>query len=104
VARELILTGEPIGPVRAHQVGFVNVLTEPGEALAAAIALGQRIAANAPVAVQACLSAINGLAKGADDVGWGATQEAMRAIAASADITEGVTAFFERRPPVWTGR
>jgi len=69
-----------------------------------AIALGQRIAANAPVAVQACLAAVNGLTRTSDDLGWGATQEATRAIAASTDLTEGVTAFFERRPPVWTGR
>jgi enoyl-CoA hydratase/carnithine racemase len=104
VARELILTGEPIGAARAYQVGFVNVLTEPGHALAGAVALAQRIAANAPVAVQACLTAVNGLARITEDVGWGATEEATRAIAASADVTEGVTAFFERRPPVWTGR
>jgi len=104
LARELILTGEPIGPERAHQVGFVNVLTEPGQALAEAVALAHRITANAPVAVQACLGAVNGLARASDHVGWGATEEAVRTIAASADLAEGVTAFFERRPPVWTGR
>jgi enoyl-CoA hydratase len=103
VARELILTGEPIGPERAYQVGFVNVLTEPGQALAGAIALGQRIVLNAPVAVQACLSAVNGLARASEGAGWEATQKATRTIVGSADLAEGMTAFFERRPPVWTG-
>jgi enoyl-CoA hydratase len=103
VARELILTGEPIGPERAHQVGFVNVLTEPGQALAGAIALAQRIVANAPVAVQACLAAVNGLARASEEAGWEATQEATRSIVGSADLAEGMTAFFERRPPAWTG-
>lgn len=104
LARELILTGEPIGPERAYQVGFVNVVTEPGQALAEAVALAQRISANAPVAVQACLAAVNDLARASDDAGWGATQEATRQIVGSADVTEGMTAFFERRPPMWTGQ
>jgi enoyl-CoA hydratase len=103
LARELILTGEPIGPERAYQVGFVNVVTEPGQALAGAVGLAQRISASAPVAVQACLAAVNGLARSSDDAGWGATQDATRAIVGSADLTEGMNAFFERRPPVWTG-
>ena len=103
LARELILTGEPIGPERAYQVGFVNVVTEPGQALAGAVRLAQRISASAPVAVQACLAAVNGLARSSDDAGWGATQDAMRAIVGSTDLAEGMNAFFERRPPVWTG-
>ena len=104
LARELILTGEPISPERAYQVGFVNVLTEPGQALAGALGLAERISANAPGSVQACLAAVNGLVRSSDDVGWEATQNATRAIVGSADLTEGMTAFFERRPPVWTGR
>jgi enoyl-CoA hydratase/carnithine racemase len=103
LARELILTGEPIGPERAYQVGFVNLLTEPGQALAGALGLAQRISANAPGSVQACLAAVNGLVRSSDDAGWDATQNATRAIVGSADLTEGMTAFFERRPPVWTG-
>jgi enoyl-CoA hydratase len=104
LARELILTGEPIGPERAYQVGFVNVVTEPGQALAGAVGLAQRISASAPVAVQACLVAVNGLARSSDDAGWGASEDATRAIVGSADLAEGMSAFFERRPPVWTGR
>lgn len=103
LARELILTGEPIGPERAFQVGFVNVVTEPGQALAGAVGLAQRISASAPVAVQACLAAVNGLARSSDDAGWGATQDATKAIVDSADLAEGMAAFFERRSPVWTG-
>ena len=104
LARQLILTGEPIGPERAYQVGFVNVVTEPGQALAGAVGLAQRICASAPVAVQACLAAVNGLARSSEDDGWEATRGATRAIVGSADLDEGMRAFFERRPPVWTGR
>ncbi len=104
LARELILTGEPIEPARAHAVGFVNVLTEPGQALAGAMELAQRIGANSPVSVQACLAAVNGLVRAADEAGWDATRRAIATMVESDDVREGLAAFFEKRPPEWTGR
>ncbi len=104
VARELILTGDPIDAARAHAAGFVNVLAEPGHAVSAALALADRICANSPVAVQACLGAINELMNADDDMGWSATGAALDAIRDSDDAREGVTAFLEKRRPVWQGR
>jgi enoyl-CoA hydratase/carnithine racemase len=104
LARELILTGEAIEPARAHAVGFVNVVTEPGQAVAGAVELAQRISVNSPVSVQACLAAINGLARVGDEAGWDATAQAMADISGSDDVGEGMAAFFEKRAPVWTGR
>ena len=46
-----MLTGEPITAERAYAAGLVNVLTEPGGALEAAVALAERVCANAPVAL-----------------------------------------------------
>lgn len=104
LARELLLTGEPIGADRAYAAGLVNVVTEPGAAVAAAIALGMRICANAPVAVQASLVAVNKWQAAADEFGWQVTAEALAAIGASRDRKEGIAAFLEKRPPHWTGR
>src|SRR3954470_14348602 len=53
VAMELALTGDPIDAERAHALGLVNVLTEPGGAVDGALALAERIAVNAPLAVRA---------------------------------------------------
>ena len=50
---ELALTGENLPAERAHALGMVNVLAEPGGALDAAIALAERITANGPLAVAA---------------------------------------------------
>jgi enoyl-CoA hydratase len=104
LARELLLTGAPIDADRGYAVGLVNQVTEPGEAVAAAVALGERICANAPVAVQATLVAANRWLAAADEFGWQVTADAVAAIRASHDYREGVTAFLEKRPPRWTGR
>ncbi|HEX4176524.1 MAG TPA: enoyl-CoA hydratase-related protein [Acidimicrobiales bacterium] len=104
VARQLILTGRPIDAARAYEVGFVNVLTEPGQALNEAVRLAQEICENAPVSVQSCLAAVNALAGADDDLGWEHTGTALSAASSSADAREGVRSFLEKRPPVWTGR
>jgi len=104
LAREMILTGDPIDATRAHQAGLVNQLTEPGEAVAAAIALAERIAANGPLAVQACLRAVNDYVGDDDAAGWAATDAAKAVALPSDDAAEGVKAFFEKRPPEWRGR
>jgi enoyl-CoA hydratase/carnithine racemase len=104
LARELLLTGEPIGADRGYAAGLVNVVTEPGGAVAAAVALGTRICANAPVAVQASLVAVNRWLAAAEQFGWQVTADALATIGASRDYQEGIAAFLEKRSPNWTGR
>jgi enoyl-CoA hydratase/carnithine racemase len=104
VARQLILTGRPIDARRAFEVGFVNVLTDPGAALEGAVHLAQEICGNAPLSVQACLAAVNAIVGTEDELGWQQTGEALRSAARTADAREGVAAFLEKRPPLWTGR
>ncbi|MBV9041860.1 MAG: enoyl-CoA hydratase/isomerase family protein [Acidimicrobiia bacterium] len=104
LARELVLTGEPIDVDRAHAAGFVNVVAAPSEALSAALELAARICKNAPLSVQSCLRAINEAARRFDAEGWAATTEAGRSLVDTADMQEGIRAFLEKRPPRWTGR
>jgi enoyl-CoA hydratase/carnithine racemase len=104
LARQLILTGHPIEAQRAYEVGLVNVLTAPGKALLEAETLARQICTNAPVSVQACLSAVNDIVAADDQFGWEQTERALTSAARSADAREGVAAFLEKRPPVWTGR
>jgi enoyl-CoA hydratase len=104
LARELILTGDPIDAERAHHAGLVNVLTDAGGAVAGALALAERIAANGPLAVQSCLRAINDYVADDDPAGWSATEAAKAVALPSDDAAEGVAAFFEKRPPRWRGR
>ena len=104
LARELILTGAPIDAARGYAAGFVNLVTEPGGAVEAAVDLANRICRNAPLSVQACLSAVNELLAAEDAQGWAATRQAMASLAGTHDSGEGVRAFLEKRQPVWTGR
>src|SRR5437870_12238631 len=52
VALEIALTGDPIDADRAYNLGLVNELVDPGQALDKAVALAERICANAPLAVR----------------------------------------------------
>ena len=101
---ELTLTGDPIDAARAHHFGLVNRLVEPGEALDAAIALAEQICANAPVAVRESRKIVLEATNAPDDVGWKMSAEGMGVAMSSEDFSEGLTAFIEKRPPVWKGR
>lgn len=103
LAREMILTGVPMSAERLQAAGVVNVVTDAGGALAAALSLAGQICTNAPLAVQACLTAVNSLVGSEADAGWSATESALAAISGTADQREGVLAFFEKRQPAWVG-
>jgi enoyl-CoA hydratase/carnithine racemase len=104
VAREMLLTGEYLSAERAERLGFVNVLTEPGEALGGALTLAEKICANAPVAVREALGIINHEVAGDETSSWQRSHAAHARILTTEDVKEGIAAFFERRPPRWTGR
>ncbi len=104
VAREMVLTGDTLSPERAHSLGLVNVITEPGGAVAGALALAARIEAVGPVGARASLRALEHTVAERDALGWEATSEATAAISGSDDVREGLLAFFEKREPRWTGR
>jgi len=104
VANEMLLTGDPIDAERAERLGLVNRVTEPGDALAVAIALAARICENGPVAVRETMTFLTRLSTAYEQHGWELTELAEQVIYTSDDTREGVTAFFEKRPPQWTGR
>jgi enoyl-CoA hydratase len=104
VAKELLIAGAELSAERAHSLGLVNRVTEPGHALEGALALAAEICASSPVAVRATLRALAAQTDEQDVRGWAATLAAVETVAGSADLEEGVAAFLARRPPRWQGR
>ena len=103
VAMELALTGDNLPAVRAHELGLVNVLAEPGGALDAAIALAEKITANGPLAVAATKRIIVESRNWSPDEQWKEQIKILMPVFASKDATEGAVAFAEKRAPKWTG-
>ena len=109
VAMEMVLTGDRITAKRAHELGFVNVLVEPGAdanaaALEAALALAARITVNAPVAVREAACVVRAATLASDEEAWELSQKAMHTLVQTEDFFEGPRAFVEKRAPVWTGK
>ena len=104
VAMELALTGDPIDAERGYELGLVNRLAEPGQAVEAALALAEAIAANGPLALAATKRILT------ESVDWSAAEffalqeEITGPVMASEDAREGATAFAEKRAPAWLGR
>lgn len=104
VAVELALTGDPITAERAHQLGLINRLAEPGGALDCALELADVIAANGPLALQATKQILLESADWPDQEFFARQARIADPVFASEDAREGATAFAERREPVWKGQ
>ncbi|MFZ0834765.1 MAG: enoyl-CoA hydratase/isomerase family protein [Mycobacterium sp.] len=103
-AMELLLTGKPMSAERAHEVGLVWKVVEPGELQAEARAWARTLTEAAPLAQRATKE----VAWRAADMGWVESVrfgETMRkVVAATDDVAEGLRAWHEKRKPDWQAR
>jgi len=100
-ALEMLLTGDPIDAATAAAWGLVNHVAPPEELDAAVDALAARICRSSPTVVglgkrafyaQDCLT---------EGDAYSVASPVMSANAALPEAREGITAFLEKRPPVW---
>ena len=103
-AMEMAITADPITAEEAYNYGLVARLTEKGGAVEGALALAERVAQNAPLAVAASKKIIEATTQGlTEEELWALNTELQIPVFTSNDAREGPVAFAEKRPPNWTG-
>jgi len=103
-AAEIFFVGEDLDSTRLLELGLVREVVAQEELLPEAVALGERIAANAPLAVRA---AKRMLRYGAEEPFEAHVQRVflqLLPLFATKDFSEGVSSFLEKRPPRFEGR
>ena len=103
VAMEMSLTGDPISAEEAKQYGLVSTVVPQEQVLDEAVALAERIAANAPLSIAASKQMIRNSAGRTEEEGWAEQGPLAGKIFSSKDSIEGSVAFAEKRTPNWSG-
>jgi len=102
-ALELLLTGDMIDAREAHRIGLVNRVVPADRLLAEAEALLRTILANGPLAVRACLEAVDAGLEMSLDQALLFEANYFGLLSATEDMREGTKAFVEKRKPVFKG-
>jgi enoyl-CoA hydratase len=98
-----LLAGDAIAADEALRLGLVNRVVAPDRLWPAAEELAQTLAAQAPLALRACLAAVTRGARLPLAEGLQLEAELFSRLFATADVREGTRAFLEKRPPVFKG-
>lgn len=103
-AMDLILTGRTMDAAEAERAGLVSRVVPDGRALTEALAAAATIASYGRLAVRAARECVDrALETGLRD-GVRHERRVFHALFATQDQKEGMTAFLEKRPPVFRGR
>ncbi|HMI65435.1 MAG TPA: enoyl-CoA hydratase-related protein [Cyclobacteriaceae bacterium] len=103
-AMELVLSGRFLSAEEAHFYGLVSKIVPVEMYLQEALTLAGEIAALSPIAVQLAKEAVNRSFETQLDEGLAFERKNFYLTFASADQKEGMSAFIEKRKPVYKGR
>ncbi|WP_315813097.1 crotonase/enoyl-CoA hydratase family protein [Bradyrhizobium sp. SZCCHNR2028] len=96
---ELLLTGDSFPAQRALEIGLVNAVVPHDELLPAARALAQRIIRHGPDTIAGIITAATRGLNMAVGEGLQVESEQFASLVGSRDLTDGLAAWRERRPP-----
>ena len=97
-AKELILTGDLISPEKAFEFGMLNKITDKESFHDEVNKLAHKLAHCAPLAVAASKKLLNARSKSAE------IAHVQAKLLSSSDAMEGMSAFLEKREPVFSGK
>nr|AIA13131.1 Enoyl-CoA hydratase/isomerase family [uncultured bacterium] len=103
-AMRYLLSGDEWSAEEAYRLGLIQELVPPGEQLARARAIAERIAEAAPLAVQVVLENARKSLRQGEDAAFASLYPALQTIVDSEDVKEGLKAFLERRNGNFQGR
>jgi len=98
-----MLTADTFDAAQALQVGLVSEVVPTGTQLDRAVQIAEKIASNAPLAVQAALANSRAAERAARDAAAAHVRAAGPGLFTSADAMEAVAAMTERREPRFDG-
>lgn len=104
LAKEHLLTGDPVDAATAARIGLVNHVLPADELHDAALTMARRLAAGAPLAVRYTKQAVNKWVKQALNVSFDVATALEITTFHSEDHREALAALREKRPPRFTGR
>ncbi|HEY9497654.1 MAG TPA: crotonase/enoyl-CoA hydratase family protein [Terrimesophilobacter sp.] len=103
-AMRWILTGDSFDAAEAHRIGLVQEIVPHGEQYARGLELAHRVAAQAPLAVQATLANARAAVRHGDAAAEAGLQPELVRLAATEDARIGMAAFLSRQPAAFVGR
>jgi len=103
-AKEIVLGGQNLKADEALRIGLANRLFEPDALVDAALAAGEAVASNGPLAVASAKRVLQQAQEADLRVANALERTAFGAVFATEDKSEGVAAFLEKRDPNFPGK
>lgn len=103
-AAEMMFTSEPISGVEAVNWGLANKAFTEEELLPKTLEIAKEIAKKSPVALKAAIGTLQYAKTASFHEGMQAEAKAFGTVFESEDAKEGITAFIEKRQPIFKGK
>lgn len=103
-AKELIFTGKMVDAKTAEKLGLVNIVVSTDKFEETIRQIAKELVSRAPVALKVAKSLINKGVETSLDVALALESEGFGIVASSEDLKEGISAFIEKRKPIFKGK